>query len=640
MSTQVLIVQPDPSLAARMGELILSGTPDTQVAAVSTPEEGIQMLTNELADLDLCVCELYYASGGDGLALLSTVRARFRRARVIIVTSYNLKNFEDYTQGLTIFPTPLDESLFLSTCQDSLMTLEGHIFPPFKLGKKQPPDRWGDCYAAYDMGVKRETFVTVTHSWASPEEVNVFRSFATLMARASHPNVQAVYQAGEGEGRAFFSREKWDMPNLAEMAAAGQLIDPRLAAQIIHIVGSVIIFWDSNKFPHTLIGATDVTVSPQGVIKLANCVDPTQPITPPGNTDLTALAHAVQALMPSADQVPLRVRKLLNELRAAPMPVASVVSEAQAIDIELAPEREIEVSREHQIAEKELEAERKIQQRNLYLMIGGFAVVVLAIGAFVYHQFFSDPPSRQFNEMVEIAAGPYVYQDNPATLDHTFYIDKYEVTWGQYLKFLRAVDHAGSDAAWRDPSQEGEKDHQPADWKNIFECIKYHQPYNGKELLTLDHPVFNIDWYDAAAYAKWAGKRLPDEHEWEKAARGKQGYFYPWGNTYAPKANTSVPNPGVPATEAHVHQVVDATPGDKSPYGVFDMAGNVSEWTSTLAPSSKLSTVTVAVIKGANFLTKDDDHVKLNYRSTAYARKTRDYWLGFRCVSDKPPEAK
>src|SRR5476651_1599855 len=339
MSANVLIVQPDAALGQRIGQLILAGTPDASAGLVASPQEGIAAL-GHYADLDLCVCELYFEDG-DGLAFLSAIRSRFRRARVIIVSSYNLQNFAAYIQGLSMFRTPLDESLFVSTCQDTLATLEGHEFPPFRLGKKQPPDRWGDCYAAYDTGVKRDIFVTMSHSWVSPEEAARFRTSATMMARAGHPNVQAVYQAGVYQGRDFFCREKWDMPNLSEMATAGQAIDPRLAAQIIHVVGAVVIFWDANNYPHTTVGATDVTVSPQGVIKVANCVDPTQPATPPGLSDLSTLAHAVEALLPQRDAVPANVHNLLAKLRAGPVPLAQVVSEAQAIDNNLAPERTI-----------------------------------------------------------------------------------------------------------------------------------------------------------------------------------------------------------------------------------------------------------------------------------------------------------
>jgi formylglycine-generating enzyme required for sulfatase activity/CheY-like chemotaxis protein len=647
MSANVLIVQPDIALAERIGQLILAGTPDAAVGFVHRTQDGIAAFES-YADLDLCICELYFPDG-DGLALLSAVRARFRHARVILVTSYNLQNFSDHIQGLTVFPLPLDEAVFAATCQDSLATLEGLEFTPFRMGKKQPPDRWGDCYAAYDTGVKRDVFVTVLRNGSSAAEAQHFRETATAMARAGHPNVQAVYQAGAYQGRDFFAREKWDVASLAEMATAGQGIDGRLAVQIIHIVGAVTLFWDANGHPHTAVGATDVSVSSQGIIKVANCVDPRRPLTPPGKTDFSVLAQAVRSLLPVGDETHPRVLALLQRLEAGPVPLAEIVGEAQSIDIDLAPEREIAVTEERQEARKAIHVERKKQKIASYLMGGLFAVVVLVAAYFIYDRFLASPPSREFNTMVKIPAGPYVYQDGPATMDHTFYIDKYEVTFGQYLKFLRALAAAKTDAAWRNPAQKGEKNHAPKDWADsvengnrvagIFSCIKYNQPFH-KEYLTLDCPVFNIDWYDAEAYAKWAGKRLPTENEWEMAGRGPKGFLYPWGNSFLPQANTSVPTPGAPAdgeTGAHTHQVVDGNPGDKSPYGVYDMAGNVSEWTDTVVPSTRLSTEHVPVIRGANFLSKEMDHEQLTSRIATFEPITRQVWLGFRCASDTPP---
>ncbi len=128
MSATVLIVQPDVALGELSGQLVLAGKLDASVGLVTSPREGIAALDN-CSDLDLCICELYF-EGGDGLAFLSAVRSRFRRARVIIVSKYNLQNFADYIQGLSVFRTPLDESLFASTCRDALATLEGHEFPP------------------------------------------------------------------------------------------------------------------------------------------------------------------------------------------------------------------------------------------------------------------------------------------------------------------------------------------------------------------------------------------------------------------------------------------------------------------------------------------------------------------------------
>ena len=82
---------------------------------------------------------------------------------------------------------------------------------------------------------------------------------------------------------------------------------------------------------------------------------------------------------------------------------------------------------------------------------------------------------------------------------------------------------------------------------------------------------------------------------------------------------------------------MDQMPGDRSPYGVYGLAGNVSEWTDTIVPGS-IESEKVAVIRGANFKTNSGEHALLTYRKTA-AQGMRDYWLGFRCVSDAPPAA-
>jgi formylglycine-generating enzyme required for sulfatase activity len=646
MSQNVLIVEPEPEQAQRLGELVQAGTPGATISFATSPEEAVGLL-GSFTDLALCVCEMYYPAGGNGLALLAAVRERFRRARILIVTSYNLQNFGQHLQGLTVFPMPVDESLFISTTQDTLLTLEGQVFPPFRLGKKQPPDRWGDCYAAYDMGVKRDIFITITHPWATPEDTALFRKFAALMARSTHPNVQAVYQAGDYQGRAFFAREKWDMPNLAEMATAGRGIEPRLAAQIIHVVGSVLIFWDSQGFPHSPIEPGDVSVSPQGVVKIANCVDPTLPVTPPGTADIGVLAASVQALIPSPEQMPPRVAGLLAELQRGPVPLGRITGEAQAIDIEMAPKQELALTREHVVAVKAVAIERRKQQWVFYATAAAFFLVLGIVGYFIYAKFFWEPSSRDFTQMVKIPAGPYLYQNGPATMDHTFYIDKYEVTWGEYLHFLKAVQKAGGDTQWRSPDQPASKvSHEPKDWADTFDGdtrvpgiyrrIRDGQYYHD-QILTLDDPVFNVDWYDAYAYAKWAGKRLPTEQEWEMAGRGPYGNLYPWGNTFAPDANNVAPLPGQPPPAPHVMLVVNQMPLDKSYYGVYDMAGNVSEWTGTLAASDIISSVKIAVIRGANFQTNSVEHIDLTHRTTRYTPDSRYYWLGFRCASDTPP---
>ncbi len=389
---------------------------------------------------------------------------------MIVTTRYNLENFAAYLQGLTLFQLPLeDEAAFTAICRDALATLEGHEFPPFRLGKKQPPDRWGDCYAAYDTGVKRDIFITMLRDGATEQGCPLVPRVGHGHGAGGPPNAQAVYQAGRYQGRDFFAREKWEAPNLSEMAAAGRGIDGRLAAQILHVAGGRHPLLGRQRLSHTPIGATDVSVSPQGIIKVANCVDPSLPATPPGMVDLTGLAAAVSALLPNPEQAPPRVQTLLAQLLAGPVPLAESVGAAQAIEIELAPEREIEVTAERQVARVAVHTARRKQKRNIYRPGRRRRPGPARVAYLVYARFFAPPPSREFNQMATIPAGPYTFQDGPDRTDHPFYIDKYEVTLGQYLKFLIAVRDAKTDKAWRDPKQKGEKNHEPADWDDHVE---------------------------------------------------------------------------------------------------------------------------------------------------------------------------
>ncbi len=90
-------------------------------------------------------------------------------------------------------------------------------------------------------------------------------------------------------------------------------------------------------------------------------------------------------------------------------------------------------------------------------------------------------------------------------------------------------------------------------------------------------PVADVDWHQARAYAAWVGGRLPTEAEWEKAACGTDGRIYPWGNAEANEKRLNY-NKKVGHTSA-----VGSYPAGVSPYGALDMAGNVSEWTSSRA---------------------------------------------------------
>lgn len=172
----------------------------------------------------------------------------------------------------------------------------------------------------------------------------------------------------------------------------------------------------------------------------------------------------------------------------------------------------------------------------------------------------------------------------------TYAIDRYEVTNAQYRKFLDDVKREG-DAAWAHPAQPKDKDHTPRYWKEFNPLLKdagYAKlaQFNAGTF-TGDHtPVVGVDWFDAYAYAQWAGKRLPTEAEWELAARGHDGRRWPWGddwswglcNIVGEKTGADVRAQGREKDGYIYPAPVGSFPAGRSPFGCDDMAGNAAEW--------------------------------------------------------------
>lgn len=164
---------------------------------------------------------------------------------------------------------------------------------------------------------------------------------------------------------------------------------------------------------------------------------------------------------------------------------------------------------------------------------------------------------QMLQETVLVPAGSFEMGTNSKKADdynkpaherslEAYRIDKYPVTNAEYAQFIVETRRRA-----------------PLDWKGG------RIPEN-KAM----YPVTMVSWYDAVAFCEWAGKRLPSEAEWEKAARGNDGRRWPWGNHMTPdKLNTYYNVGGTTIVTRYAESA--------SPYGAVDMAGNVSEWTSS-----------------------------------------------------------
>ncbi len=231
------------------------------------------------------------------------------------------------------------------------------------------------------------------------------------------------------------------------------------------------------------------------------------------------------------------------------------------------------------------------------------------------------------NEMMLIPAGEFIMGTDQRLPDEgpmhkvtlpAYSIDKFEVTNLQYKKFIDATERKS-----------------PGHFKN-----RTFPP--GKA----DHPVTFVTWFDAEAYCQWAEKRLPTDAEWEKAARGTDGRMFPWGDALEmQRANT-------PMRWAQLGAFGDTSPVGAfaegvSPYGLYDMAGNVWEWTASwyqAYPGNKTPSESYGerykVLKGGSWWDCSFYQCGISapvFNRSFFARKTANDTFGFRCARDAAP---
>ena len=223
------------------------------------------------------------------------------------------------------------------------------------------------------------------------------------------------------------------------------------------------------------------------------------------------------------------------------------------------------------------------------------ALIILIGTSPIFSQDLNEPPEG----MVLVAEGGFImgskygdHDEKPQQIAYTkaFFIDKYEISNTEFAKF---------DSSFKFPASK--KDNAAI-----------------------------VTWSQADAYAKWAGKRLPTEKEWEKAARGIDGRVFPWGNTYD--------NTYVVWDQKSTRGTSIAKPA--SPYGCFDMAGGVWEWTAdwykpypgNKTPMEQYGEKYKVMRGGSNF--NNHSFIRTSQRYYLLPEKISNYPVGFRCVLD------
>lgn len=239
-------------------------------------------------------------------------------------------------------------------------------------------------------------------------------------------------------------------------------------------------------------------------------------------------------------------------------------------------------------------------QKQIISTIDQAPMVLIPAGTFLYG-------SREDDKVARSNEKPQRVIDLPA-----FYMDVYPVTNEQFCAFLNAAS----------PNKKTLE--QWINLKGRYEnerCrIKAQKGIYIIEQGYARHPIIYVSWHGAHAYARWAGKRLPTEQEWEKAARGTDGLIYPWGQKFDKKLSNSSES-GINGTSS-----VDRFSDGKSPYGCLDMAGNVWEWTHSLYDEKE----EWKVLRGGSWIFASY-FCRCAYR-LSYRPDLRNFVFGFRCA--------
>ncbi len=292
-------------------------------------------------------------------------------------------------------------------------------------------------------------------------------------------------------------------------------------------------------------------------------------------------------------------------------------------------------------------SERQARRRSFRRPVPALALAALFSCAHAEKAGLKPEDPVQYGEMVEVPAGEFLYgpDKKPVTLP-AFNIDRTEVT---VAAFEACVAASGCSAAgssfpfWANEIPPPE----------VTEC-------NYGKAERFNHPMNCTDWYQADAFCRWAGKRLPTEQEWEKAARGTDGRIYPWGNEEPNcdrtimagnlfldprllseawsldrlKANFQRTGTNRPPSDdlwrtgcikESTWPVCSKVSGN-SPYGACDMSGNVWEWVSDTFDPPK-----TRAARGGGWMTSEQENFRSDFRMTAYPI-VRPSGAGFRCA--------
>ena len=651
----LLFVDSNASLLESRAVFLREQLPGFTIVPLADADEAAAWIAKAEA-LDVLVSEAIFDAGHTGFALRDAAQARFPHVRVLFTTRFDLSGFEEQLGGSPVLKDgPYPPEKLVQRVQALLAApVDASAPPPVMvpgtvLGSYQVLDRLyieneAETYRAVQVSVQRPVALVLLKPeyLKKPDVVAKFKERIRVKASLTFARIAPLYEAGEVNGWLFYTREIPRGRTLEEIEESGERLSERRVIEVLHGITEAMEHATSRGYHHRSLAARDIYVDGEHQASITNIFRPASTAKRDAKADVKALLLLLRDVASDG-----KARGVLDTLQNGQHDWSGLLDALDEIR---------DAMREHSIVKK-IEAETLpaavTRDRPWWLWLAAIAILIAAAlsGALTNGIVPSGKPKGTASTAVtwqHIPAGSFEYQKNERFKLPEYWMRKTEVTIAQYAEFLAELKK-GPVNRFDHPDQPKTKEgHTPPKWAAYFASAQSGTSFNG-EALSLDMPVTQVDWFDAYAFARWRGERLPTEQEWEKAARGEKGLRYPWGNQSRPNvANlgddyTTSPNAkGGLVDGFNLTAPVTRAAQDLSPYGVQDMAGNVQEWTASESKDAawpahpEFPDVRVPVARGGHYGLKSNDQLLTARLFPESALETTPA-RGFRTVRDTAP---
>ncbi len=464
--------------------------------------------------------------------------------------------------------------------------------------------------------------------------VQGFVNEASARASVNHPAISLVYECDQEMGVNFYTLELVDAPSLSDLGRRRSELDDTVLWKVLSAASSALVYLRDIGMSHRLFTAQSILIVKGMEPRIANPVrgrgNPLSPAEERQQMEL--LADAISPFLKRSVTDPA-LFSLIDRMGTDRIDSINSIEALRKALNPPDPKEGLSGAELAKLTEKET--------NRTALVVGTLIGLFIVAGVIISLLFMgSKPERRELDVFTKIPAGKFPFQNGEEIELKEFWISRYEVTVADYAEFLADLAaNPSKQLLVRHPDQPASKaSYVPDKWDQYYSAALKGRRFLGGEM-DPNCPVLGLDWWDANAYAIWRGGRLPTEEEWEKAARGRSGSVYPWGDELAGmNFNSGLDNESTAEVKAgsidgyRYWSPVDGIMADESRYGVIGLAGNVSEWTATWSSHPDFPDRKVPLKRGASFATGSG--FELTSRRAADSPDERNFWTGFRIVSD------